>query len=113
MIQHATQPSRMDLRIPQEVRDIIDHATTMEGRTRIDFVIAAALERAEQVVERRKLIRLSIQDQELLVASLLEEQLEEPSQYVKEQSSPEKQSHPDYGISTTGSDQSKKFPEGL
>ena len=83
MTQH-TQPSRMDLRIPQEVRDIIDHAATMEGRTRTDFVIAAALERAEQVIERRKLIRLTMQDQELLVASLLEERVEEPSQYVKE-----------------------------
>ena len=41
MTQQATQPSRMDLRIPQEVRDIIDHAATMEGRTRTDFVIAA------------------------------------------------------------------------
>jgi uncharacterized protein (DUF1778 family) len=85
MIQHATQqPSRMDLRIPQEVRDIIDHAATMEGRTRTDFVIAAALERAEQVIERRKLIRLTMQDQELLVASLLEDRVEEPSQYIKE-----------------------------
>jgi len=84
MIQHATQPSRMDLRIPQEVREIIDHAASMEGRTRTDFVIAAALERAEQVIERRKLIRLVIQDQELLVASLLEERVEDPSQYIKE-----------------------------
>ena len=84
MTQHATQPSRMDLRIPQEVRDIIDHAASMEGRTRTDFVIAAALERAEQVIERRKLIRLTMQDQELLVASLLEEQVEEPAQYVKD-----------------------------
>ena len=84
MAQHVTQPSRMDLRIPQEVRNIIDHAASMEGRTRTDFVIAAALERAEQVIERRKLIRLTMQDQELLVASLLEERVEEPSQYVKE-----------------------------
>ena len=83
MTQH-TQPSRMDLRIPQEVRDIIDHAATMEGRTRTDFVIAAALERAEQVIERRRLIRLTRRDQELLVASLLEERVEEPSQYVRE-----------------------------
>ena len=83
MGQHATQPSRMDLRIPQEVRDIIDYAATMEGRTRTDFVIAAALERAEQVIERRKLIRLAMQDQELLVAALLKERVEEPSQYVK------------------------------
>ena len=83
MTQHVTQSSRMDLRIPQEVRDIIDHAASMEGRTRTDFVIAAALERAEHVIERRKLIRLAMRDQELLVKSLLEDREEEPPQYVK------------------------------
>ena len=84
MTQHTAQPSRMDLRIPQEVRDIIDHAASMEGRTRTDFVIAAALERAEQVIERRKHIRLTLLDQELLVKSLLEDQVEEPPSYVKD-----------------------------
>jgi len=55
----------------------------MEGRTRTDFVIAAALERAEQVIERRKLIRLVMRDQELLVKSLMEDKPEEPPRYVK------------------------------
>ena len=84
MTQHVAQSSRLDLRIPQEVRDIIDHAASMEGRTQTDFVIAAALERAEQVIERRKLIRLVIRDQELLVKSLLEDRVEEPPRYVKD-----------------------------
>ena len=84
MAQHPPQSSRMDLRVPQEVRDIIDYAASMEGRTRTDFIVAAALERAKQVIERRKLICLVMQDQKLLVASLLEERTEEPSQYVKE-----------------------------
>ena len=84
MAQHAAQSSRMDLRIPQEVRNIIDRAASMEGRTRTDFVIAAALERAEHVIERRKLIRLAMRDQELLIKSLLENRVEEPPQYVKD-----------------------------
>jgi len=84
MTQNVLQPSRMDLRIPQEVRDIIDRAASMEGRTRTDFVIAAALERAEQVIERRKVIRLTMQDQDLLVRSLLENRVEDTPQYVKD-----------------------------
>ena len=84
MTGHAAHSSRMDLRIPQEVRDIIDHAASMEGRTRTDFVIAAALERAEQVIERRRIIRLALRDQELLVKSLLEDRVEEPPQYAKD-----------------------------
>jgi uncharacterized protein (DUF1778 family) len=83
MTQHVAQSSRMDLRIPQEVRDIIDHAASMEGRTRTDFVIAAALERAEQVIERRKIVRLTLRDQELLVKSLLEDRVKEPPRYAK------------------------------
>ena len=55
----------------------------MEGRTRTDFVIAAALERAQQVIEQRKNIRLALQDQELLAASLLEDRAEEPPRHVK------------------------------
>ena len=82
-MQNTAPTSRMDLRLPQEVRNIIDHAASMEGLTRTDFVIAAALERAERVIERRKLIRLAMRDQELLVASLLEDRVEEPSQHVK------------------------------
>ena len=84
MPQHTAHASRMDLRIPQEVRRIIDHTASMEGRTRTDFVIAAALERAEQVIERRKLIRLALRDQELLVKSLLDDRAEDPPQYVKD-----------------------------
>ena len=83
MTQHAAQASRMDLRVPQEVRDIIDHAASMEGRTRTDFVIAAALERAERVIERRTIIRLALRDQELLVASLLEDRAEDPPRHAK------------------------------
>ena len=84
MTQTATQSTRMDLRIPQEVRDIIDHAAAMEGRTRTDFVIAAALEKAEKVIERRKLIRLAKRDQELILKALLEDQVEDPTQYVRD-----------------------------
>lgn len=82
--QHALQSSRMDLRVPQEVRDIIGHAAALEGRTRTDFVIAAALERAEQIIERRKIIRLAMQDQKRLVQSLRDNPVEDPPQYVKD-----------------------------
>ena len=84
MPQHAAQSSRMDLRIPREVRNLIDHDAAMEGRTRTDFVVAAALERAEQVIERRRIIRLTLRDQELLAKALLEDEEREVPQYVKD-----------------------------
>jgi len=84
MTQHAQPSSRLDLRVPQEVRNIIAHAAALEGRTRTDFVIAAALAKAEEIIERRKIIRLAMQDQTLLVESLRENPVEDPPQYVKD-----------------------------
>lgn len=84
MTQHTTQPARMDLRVPQPVRDIIDRAAAMQGRTRTDFVLEAALEKAEQIIERQTVIRLTMQDQELLAKALIEDRVEDPPQYVKD-----------------------------
>ena len=50
--------SRIDARIPLSVRETIDRAAAMQGRTRTDFLIAAALEKAEQVIAERRLCAL-------------------------------------------------------
>ncbi len=84
MAKHTTQSARMDLRVPQPVRDIIDRAAAMQGRTRTDFVLEAALEKAEQLIERQTVIRLAMQDQELLAKALIEDRVEDPPQYVEE-----------------------------
>ena len=84
MTQHTTQSARMDLRVPQPVRDIIDRAAAMQGRTRTDFVLEAALEKAEQIIERQTVIRLAMQDQELLAKALIEDRAEGPPQYVRD-----------------------------
>lgn len=75
--------SRIDARIPLAVRNIIDRAAAMQGRSRTDFLIAAALEKAERVIAEQSLIRLTIRDQELLVKALTEEKVVEPSPFLK------------------------------
>lgn len=55
--------SRIDARIPLSVRETIDRAAAMQGRTRTDFLIAAALEKAEQVIAEQSLVRLTLEDQ--------------------------------------------------
>ena len=82
MSQNTTPSARMDLRVPQPVRDIIDRAAAMQGRTRTDFVLEAALEKAEQVIERQTIIRLTVQDQELLAKALSQDTQEDPPPYV-------------------------------
>lgn len=75
--------SRIDARIPLAVRDTIDRAAALQRRTRTDFLIEAALEKAERVIAEQSLIRLTLRDQELLIKALVEENVSEPSRFLK------------------------------
>ena len=75
--------SRIDARIPLSVRETIDRAAAMQGRTRTDFLIEAALEKAEKIITEQTVIRLAIEDQALLANALLEEKIEEATPFVK------------------------------
>lgn len=75
--------SRIDARIPLAVRDTIDRTAALQGRTRTDFLIEAALEKAERVIAEQSLIHLPPRDQELLIKALAEENVSEPSQFLK------------------------------
>lgn len=76
--------SRIDARIPLSVRDTIDRAAAMQGRTRTDFLIEAALEKAEKVIIEQTIIRLAMQDQEMLANALLEEAIAEATPFLKD-----------------------------
>lgn len=76
--------SRIDARIPLAVRDTIDRAAAMQGRTRTDFLIEAALEKAEKVITEQTVIRLAMQDQEMLAKALLEEAVTEATPFLKD-----------------------------
>lgn len=75
--------SRIDARIPLTVRETIDRAAALQGRTRTDFLIEAALEKAERVIAEQTLIRLTLRDQELLAKALAEENVSEPGRFPK------------------------------
>ena len=62
--------SRIDARIPLTVRETIGRAAALQGRTRTDLLIEAALEKAERVIAEQTLIRLTLRDQELLAKAL-------------------------------------------
>ena len=79
--------SRIDARIPLSVRETIDRAAAMQGRTRTDFLIAAALEKAGQVIAEQSLVRLALEDQRTLAAALLSEETEAPSSLLEKLSS--------------------------
>ena len=86
MSQHTqtaeTAMSRIDARIPLSVRETIDWAAALQGRSRTDFLIAATVEKAEQVIAQHTAIRLTLKDQEILAKALAAEEVEEPTPHV-------------------------------
>ena len=80
---HETPMSRIDARIPLAVRETIDRAAAMQGRTRTDFLIEAALEKAERVIAEQTVIRLTMRDQELLAEALQTQKELEPTQFLQ------------------------------
>ncbi len=74
-------------RISLSVSEIIERAATMQGHSRTDFLIAAALEKAEQVIAEQSLVRLALKDQRILAAALLSEEMEIPSSFLEKLSS--------------------------
>lgn len=83
----ALPMSRIDARIPLSVRETIDRVAAMQGRTCTDFLIAAVLEKAEQVIAEQSLVRLALEDQRLLATALLSEETETPSAFLENLSS--------------------------
>lgn len=78
-----TPMSRIDARIPLAVRETIDRAAAMLGLTRTDFLIKAALEKAERVIAGQNIIRLTMRDQKLLADALQNEKTAEPTPLLK------------------------------
>lgn len=75
--------TRIDARIPLAVRETIDKAAAMLGRTRTEFLISAALEKAEKTITEHSLIRLSQRDQEALAAALNSEKIQAPNERMQ------------------------------
>lgn len=62
---------RIESRLSAEEKQQIDYAANLLGLNRADFVVAAAVEKAAAVIERHKLIKLSIQDSQALAEAVL------------------------------------------
>ena len=78
------QMSRMDIRIPLSVRETIDFAASLEGRTRTDFLIATAMDKARKVIAENRVIELSFKDQQMLAETLPNDSIKEADDFLKE-----------------------------
>lgn len=77
------QMTRIDARIPCSVKEAIDFAAALEGRSRTDFLITAASERARRVIAENQIMQLSLRDQKLLAAALGDDEVCEPDMFLE------------------------------
>lgn len=59
--------------VPQHIKDIVERAAAIQGRTDTDFLISALSEAANKVIAEDSVIRLCLADQEVLAAAILDD----------------------------------------
>lgn len=62
---------RIEARVPPDVKQRIEYAAELQGRSITDFVTAAADERACAVIEQHHVVRLSVNDSTALAEAIL------------------------------------------
>jgi uncharacterized protein (DUF1778 family) len=63
--------ARLEARISQEIKALLQKAADLEGRTLTDFAIATLQAEAYRVIDRHQKLKLSIEDSEAFVNALL------------------------------------------
>jgi uncharacterized protein (DUF1778 family) len=63
--------ARIEARISPEILTVVKRAAEIQGRSVSDFVVAAAQEAAQRTIEEMAIIRLSVEDQQLMMDSVL------------------------------------------
>lgn len=63
----ALERDRISARLPKDVRERIEEAADRSGATLNQFLVQAAIEKADQILEREKVTQLSARDAEWLL----------------------------------------------
>jgi uncharacterized protein (DUF1778 family) len=68
---HKTSSARLEARISQETKALVQKAADLEGRTLTDFVVASVQAAAYKVIKEHQTLKLSIEDSEAFVDAIL------------------------------------------
>jgi uncharacterized protein (DUF1778 family) len=66
-----TRTTRLEARISPEALAVVRRAAELQGRSLSDFVVSAAQEAAQRTIEDAQVLRLAVEDQQALAASIL------------------------------------------
>jgi uncharacterized protein (DUF1778 family) len=64
-------PARLEARISQEAKALVQKAADLQGRTLTDFVVASVQAEACRVIEQHQTLKLSGEDSEAFVDAIL------------------------------------------
>jgi uncharacterized protein (DUF1778 family) len=59
----STRTARVEARIAPEALAVVRRAAEIQGRSISDFIVAAALKDAQQIIDDAQIIRLAVDDQ--------------------------------------------------
>jgi uncharacterized protein (DUF1778 family) len=62
---------RLEARVTPEVKQLIQEAVDLEGRTMSEFLINSAQAAAKKVIDDHRSMKLSVRDREVFVSALL------------------------------------------
>jgi uncharacterized protein (DUF1778 family) len=63
--------ARLEARISQETKALVQKAADLEGRSLTDFVVESVQKAAYKVIEQHQTLKLSIEDSEAFVEAIL------------------------------------------
>ncbi len=70
MTTYTQDRGRITARVPQSVEDTLKEAADLLGATINQFVVQAALDKANSVIDRERMIKLSANDAAILITML-------------------------------------------
>lgn len=67
---HSAKRERLEARVSSELKELIQRAAALEGRSLSDFVVESAQRAAEETIRERAVITLSVQDSHAFAKAL-------------------------------------------
>lgn len=65
-----TTKARLEAKVNLDIYELLKQAAAMTGRTLTDFVVSVAYEEAKKTISEHQVLRLTLNDQALLLKSL-------------------------------------------
>lgn len=71
VLEKTSSTARLEARLPSDTHALLKRAAEIQGRSLTDFVVSAARDAAIQAIQEAEIVRLSVEDQQLIADAIL------------------------------------------